>query len=250
MADIRLAGVTKRFGAVVAVKDVNLEIRHREFLGVIGPSACGKTTLLRLIAGLDLPDAGRIYIDGKLATEIKTRERGIQLVFQDYALWPHLKVFEKKSYSNLSFPMRVRKWLRDEIISRVNKVNSSVGIEESLYDRRPAALSEGQKQRVALSRALVVVPKALLLDEPMSNLDPPSHVKIREELKKLHHEYGMTTVMVTHNIADAFAIADRMVIMREGGIVQAGSPKDIYERPADSFIRDFIRCYDVGRYLG
>lgn len=245
MADIRLINVTKRFGEVVAVNDIKLEIKHRELLGVVGPSGCGKTTLLRLIAGLERPDSGEIYIDGKLSNDIEVTERGIHLVFQSFALWPHLKIFDKVKLTNLSFPMRMRKWVQEEIVARVSRVNSSVGVTDAIYDRRPMELSEGQKQRVALSRALVVVPKALLLDEPMSNLDPPSRIKVRGELRKLHDEYGMTTLMVTHNIADAIAIADRMAIMNDGGIVQIGGVREVYEKPVNSFVADFIRCYDV-----
>lgn len=245
MADIRIRGITKKFGQVIAVHDLNLEIKDKELLGIVGPSGCGKTTLLRLIAGLELPDAGQIYIDGKLSTEMKAHERGIQLVFQSFALWPHMKVFDKDKFSNLSFPMRIRKWLQEEIIGRVNKVNASVGLDETFHDRRPTELSAGQQQRVALGRALVVAPKALLLDEPMSNLDPPSRLKIRGELRKLHDEYGMTTVLVTHNIIDAIAIADRMAIMKDGNILQIGKTKDVYEKPVNSFVADFIRCYDA-----
>ena len=249
MADIRLENITKRFGSVVAVNNVTMTIKHKEFLGVVGPSGCGKTTLLRLIAGLELPDEGEIYIDGKPSRDVKPGERGIQMVFQSYALWPHMKVFDKEKFTNLSFPMRIRNWLKEEIVARVRQVNSSVGVDETLHDRKPTQLSAGQQQRVALGRALVVVPKALLLDEPMSNLDPPSRVRIREELRKLHDEYGMTTVMVTHNITDVIAISDRMAIMQDGRVVQIGTSREVYERPTNSFVADFIRCYDVASAL-
>jgi multiple sugar transport system ATP-binding protein len=249
MANIKLVGVTKRFGQVVAIDALDMEIRDKELLGVVGPSGCGKTTLLRLIAGLEDQDSGEIYIDGKPSTAIKPQERGIQLVFQSFALWPHMKVFDKDKFSNLSLPMRIRNWIQEEVISRVRQVNSSVGVDETLHDRKPTELSAGQKQRVALGRALVVAPKALLLDEPMSNLDPPSRIKIRGELRRLHDEYGMTTVLVTHNIIDAVAIADRMAIMKDGRILQIGKTKEVYERPVNSFVADFIRCYDAASIL-
>jgi multiple sugar transport system ATP-binding protein len=249
MSDIKLIGITKRFGKVVAVNSIDMAIRDKEILGVVGPSGCGKTTLLRLIAGLEDPDAGEIYIDGEPSANVKAGQRGIQLVFQSFALWPHMKVFDKDRLTNLSLPMKIRNWLREEIVARVTKVNASVGVDETLHERKPTQLSAGQQQRVALGRALVVAPKALLLDEPMSNLDPPSRVKIRGELRKMHDEYGMTTVIVTHNIIDAIAIADRIAIMKDGGIMQIGKTRDVYEKPANSFVADFIRCYDAASAL-
>ncbi len=249
MAEIRLAGIRKSFGPVVALANIDLAIKDKELLGLVGPSGCGKTTLLRLIAGLETPDAGELYIDGRLATDVKANKRGIQLVFQTFALWPHMKVFDGDKLTNLSFPMRIRKWLKDEIVARVRRVNASVGVEEAYHDRRPMELSAGQKQRVALGRALVVPPQALLLDEPMSNLDPPARVKIREELRKLHDEYGLTTVIVTHNITDALAVADRIAVMQEGRIVQIGKTREVYEKPANAFVADFIRCYDAASAL-
>lgn len=249
MSDIKIVGLTKKFGRVVAVSGINLFIKDREFLSIVGPSACGKTTLLRLIAGVETPDEGEIYIDGELSTNLKPEKRGVQLVYQNFALWPHMKVFDKDKFSNLSFAMKVRKWVREDIIARVARVNSSVGVDDTFLDRKPAQLSEGQKQRVALGRALVVPPRALLLDEPMSNLDPPSHVKIRGELRNIHDEYRMTTVMVTHNLPDAMAISDRMAVMKDGKVVQVGDPREVYAHPADSFVADFIRCYDVSSAL-
>ncbi len=249
MANIVLKGLTKRFGAVLAVNNLNLTIKNQELLAVIGPSGCGKTTLLRLIAGLETPDGGEIYIGGELANDVKTEKRGVQLVFQNYALWPHMRVSDKDKLTNLSFPMKVRKWLGEDMARRIDRITASVGIDKTLHNRKPTQLSEGQKQRVALGRALVVVPKVLLLDEPMSNLDPPLRIKIRGELRKIHDEYKMTTVLVTHNMADAVAIADRLAIMKEGAIAQVGPPREVYERPVDSFVADFIRCYDVASAL-
>jgi multiple sugar transport system ATP-binding protein len=249
MANILLQRVTKSFGSVIAVNKVTMDIRNQEFLSIVGPSGSGKTTLLRLIAGLETADAGEIYIDGELVNDIRPEKRGIQLVFQSYALWPHMKVFDEDDLTNLSFPMKIRKWLREDILGRIRKVNASVGIEDALHERKPMELSEGQKQRVALGRALVVAPRALLLDEPMSNLDPPLRIKVRGELRKLHDEYRMTTVLVTHNMADAVVMADRMAVMNEGAIIQAGTPRQIYENPRDSLVADFIRCYDVASAL-
>lgn len=145
--------------------------------------------------------------------------------------------------------MKIKNWLREDMLARVSRINKSVGLDDKLGDRRPTQLSEGQKQRVAIGRSLMVAPRALLLDEPMSNLDPPSRVKIRGELRKLHDEYGMTTVMVTHNITDAMAVADRMVVMNDAVIIQVGDPREIYERPANAFVADFIRCYDIAKAL-
>jgi len=249
MADIVLKGLTKRFKTVAAVNNLNLTIKDQELLAIIGPSGCGKTTLLRLIAGLDTPDSGEIYIGGELANDVKIEKRGVQLVFQNYALWPHMKVFSKDDLTNLSFPMKIRKWLGEDMARRIDRVTASVGIDKTLHNRKPTQLSEGQKQRVALGRALVVVPKALLLDEPMSNLDPPLRIKIRGELRKIHDEYKMTTVLVTHNMADAVAIADRLAVMKDGAIAQIGSPREVYDRPVDNFVADFIRCYDVASAL-
>lgn len=249
MADIKLIGVTKNYGQVVAVNKLNLAIKDREFLGIVGPSGCGKTTLLRLIAGLERADEGEIFIGGELANDIKTEKRDIHMVFQSYALWPHMKVFDAQKLTNLSFPMKVRNWVQEDILARIKKVSHSVGIEEAFHHRKPTELSDGQKQRIALGRALVVAPKALLLDEPMSNLDPPLRVKIRGELRKLHEEYRMTTVIVTHNITDAMAVTDRIAVMKEGCIIQVGEPREIYEKPIDSFVADFVRCYDVASAL-
>ncbi|MBI4331272.1 MAG: ABC transporter ATP-binding protein [Chloroflexi bacterium] len=249
MADIKLVGITKRFGRLTAVDGLTLDIRDREFLGIVGPSACGKTTLLRIIAGLERPDEGEVYIGGELANDIKTEKRNIQLVFQSYALWPHMKVFDSRKLTNISFPMKLRNWLQQDILDRVRKVNASVGVNDAFHDRKPDELSGGQQQRIALGRALVVPPKALLLDEPMSNLDPPSRVKIRGELRRIHDEYNMTTVIVTHNITDALAVTDRLAVMKDGKIVQIGTPREVYEHPRDSFVADFIRCYDAASAL-
>lgn len=249
MAEIKLNNVTKRYGAVLAINNINITIRNSEFLAIIGPSGSGKTTLLRLIAGLETPDEGEIFIDGEFANNVKTEHRGVQLVFQNYALWPHMKVYDSGKFSNLSFPLKVKKWLVDDIMRRTDRVNNSIGIENSIFERRPTELSEGQKQRVALGRALVITPRALLLDEPMSNLDPPLRMKIRKELRLIHDEYKMTTVLVTHNMADAVAMCDRMAVIDDGNIVQIGSPKEIYENPRNEFVASFIRCFDVAMTL-
>ncbi len=249
MADILLHRLTKYFGSVLAVNNISLKIKNHEFLSIVGASGSGKTTLLRLIAGLEKPDEGEIYIDGELANDVKPEKRGMQLVFQSYALWPHMKVFDKNEFTNLSFPLKIRKWLKEDILLRINRINASVKIEQTLHGRKPAELSEGQKQRIALGRALVVVPRALLLDEPMSNLDPPLRVKIRGELRQLHDEYKMTTILVTHNMADAVIVADKMAIMKDGTILQAGTPREIYDTPRDAYVADFIRCFDVASAL-
>jgi len=176
MARASLENLTKRFGEVIAVNDVSLEIKDREFFGLVGPTGCGKTTLLRLIAGLIRPDIGKIYIDNRLVNNLKPAERGVRMVFQSYALYPHMKIYEQRKFSNLSFGLKVRRYLSEEIGRIVEKVALQVGIERKLFPRKPSELSHGQRQKVAVGRAVTIEPKVFLMDEPLSNLDPQSRV--------------------------------------------------------------------------
>jgi multiple sugar transport system ATP-binding protein len=240
VADLRLTGLSKNFGDVVAVENFTLWVDSREFLVLVGPSGCGKTTLLRLVAGLERQDSGHILIDGVLADDIPAGKRNVQMIFHNYALWPHMKVMDEKSYSNLSLPLKVRKWAVEQIGERVNEVTRRVGLERELFGRKPTQLSAGQQQRVALSRSMTTAPRVMLMDEPITNLDPPSRVKVRHEIKKLHREMETTTLYVTHNMSDAFVMADRIALMRDGTLVQVGTEQELRQHPRDDFVRDFL----------
>ncbi len=244
MAEVVLEGIGKRFGSVVAVRDLNITVEDREFLAVVGPSGCGKTTTLRLIAGLERPDSGDIRIAGERANDIPVRKRGVQMVFQHYALWPHLKVMDEKGHANLNFPLRVRKWLGTSMVTRVREVSLRLGIRDQLYSRKPTELSDGEKQRVALGRAVMVPPRVLLLDDPMNNLDTQSRLQVRQDLKKLHQDMKTTTILVTHHLPEALALGDRIAVMREGSFVQVGTPQEVYEHPVDDGVRDFVRGFE------
>lgn len=245
MAEVLLENLTKRFGPVAAVDGVDLHIRHGTFFTVVGPSAAGKTTLLRLIAGLETPDAGTIRLDGEVVNQLPAGQRGVKMVFQTHALWPHMRVFDPRRYSNLSFGLRLRRWLAERIERRVRAVSRKVGLDEKLFSRRPGELSEGEKQRVALGRAITIVPKVLLMDDPLTHLDPQSRLEVREELRLLHEDLGTTSLYVTHNLADAVALGERMAVMREGRFEQLGAPRDIVDNPSNDFVRDFIASAQV-----
>jgi ABC-type sugar transport system ATPase subunit len=244
MTTVQLEEVTKRFrhgGEVVtAVSAFSLTAWSGEFLVVVGPSGCGKTTMLRLIAVLEKHDSGHIYLDGLLVDDVPVGKRGVQMIFQSYALWPHMKVLDERRYSNLSFALKIRKWSLEDIVARLSDVTRRVGLESKLFSRKPDELSACQKQRVALARSMTTSPRVFLLDEPLSNLDPPSRVRVRQEIKQWHTELGATTIYVTHNMADAFAMADRIVIMRDGELVQVGTVHELHENPADEFVRDYL----------
>lgn len=245
MSEVILLKISKKFGQVIALADLSLDIKNGEFMVLVGPSGCGKTTTLRIIAGLEKQDSGDVFIDGVLVNNVKPEKRGIHMVFQHYALWPHMKVFDDKDYTNISFALKLRKWVSEDIVSRASAISKKVGLDKSLFSRKPNELSAGQQQRVAMGRSLILTPKVLLMDEPMANLDPPSRVKIRKELLSLHKDLKLTVLYVTHNMADAMALADRIAIMREGRLVQVDSPQRIYDNPADEFVKDFIRAYDA-----
>lgn len=221
-------------GGVVAVDKLKLSMPKGELVALLGPSGCGKTTTMRAIAGLMKPMSGQITLDGRDITKVAPNKRGIGLVFQSYALFPHLSVFE-----NVAFGLRLQKVAKDEVSRRVTAALASVGLSQ-YADRVPKALSGGQQQRVALARSIVVEPKLLLLDEPLSNLDARLRLEMRSELARLQKELGITMIYVTHDQAEALALADRIIVMREGAIEQIGTPAEIYERPVSAFVAEFI----------
>jgi sn-glycerol 3-phosphate transport system ATP-binding protein len=235
MAQVRLEHVTKRFpNEAVALNDLSLEVADGEFLILVGPSGCGKTTALRIVAGLEKPTAGRITIGERVVNDVSPRDRDIAMVFQSYALYPHMTV-----YKNLAFGLKERRTPKPEIDRRVREVSGILGLDE-LLKRRPAQLSGGQRQRVAMGRALVREPKAFLLDEPLSNLDAKLRVQMRAELKRIHQRLGITTIYVTHDQVEAMTLGDRIVVMSAGEVQQIGRPQDVYRRPANLFVAGFI----------
>jgi multiple sugar transport system ATP-binding protein len=232
---ILLEGVTKAFdGGVVAVDDITLEIAPSEFLVLVGPSGCGKSTLLRMIAGLEESTGGTIWIDAKDVTDLPPRSRDIAMVFQTYALYPHMTVRD-----NLAYGLKVRKTSKTETAKRVDDVAQLLGL-ENLLDRRPAALSGGQRQRVAMGRAIVREPKAFLMDEPLSNLDAKLRVSMRASLSALHARLGTTTVYVTHDQVEAMTLGQRVAVMRDGRILQVDTPQVLYATPVNLFVAAFI----------
>lgn len=246
-ATVELRQLVKRFGKdVVAVDHVDLFIERGELITLLGPSGCGKTTALRLIAGLERPTAGQILIDEEDVSRLPAYLRDITMVFQSYALFPHMNVFE-----NVAYGLRVARRPKDEIAARVGEALAMVGLEE-LGHRATAALSGGQQQRVALARALVIRPRVLLFDEPLSNLDAKLRRRVREDIRELQQRLGITSVYVTHDQEEALAISDRVVVMREGVIEQIGSPHDLYTRPRTRFVADFIGSANFlpGQYDG
>lgn len=234
MVRVLLKNITKRFGSVIAVNALNLEVNDQEFLVLLGPSGCGKTTALRCIAGLETPEEGEIYIGDRLVNELDPKERNVAMVFQSYALYPHMTV-----YKNMSFPLENMKVAPDEIDKRVKQTAKLLKV-EALLDRKPKQLSGGQRQRVALGRAIVRDPTVFLMDEPLSNLDAKLRVYMRAELKKLQKELGVTTVYVTHDQVEAMTMGDKVAIMNEGILQQVGTPDDIYSHPENMFVAGFI----------
>ena len=234
MAEIELRGVTKRWGSFIGVQNLDLQIRDKEFLVLLGPSGCGKTTTMRMIAGLEDASSGTILIGGKPVNGLDPKDRDVAMVFQSYALYPNLSVYE-----NIRFPLRVRGIPKSEHDARVRRAADMVELGD-LLDRRPAALSGGQRQRVALARAIVRQPSVFLMDEPLSNLDAKLRVSTRAQIKNLSHELQVTTIYVTHDQIEAMTLADRVVVMKSGLVQQMGTPTDIYERPANTFVAGFI----------
>ena len=235
MAQVQLSEVCKTYpGGVEAVKDVNLDIKNEEFVVLVGPSGCGKTTTLRMIAGLEEITKGDIRIGDRVVNDVPPKDRDIAMVFQNYALYPHMTV-----YKNMAFGLKLRKYPKKEINERVTQTAKILGIEH-LLERKPKALSGGQRQRVAVGRAIVRQPSAFLFDEPLSNLDAKLRVETRAELKKLHRRLQTTSVYVTHDQEEAMTLGDRVVVMKDGVVQQAGAPLDIYDRPVNRFVAGFL----------
>ncbi len=220
MVSLSLRKLTKRFGSVIAVDQASLDVEAGEFLVIVGESGCGKTTTLRLIAGLEQPDR----------------------IFQNYALWPHMRVFDDQRYSNLSLPLKVRKWSSDKIAEFLRPLAWKIGIEESFFKRKPSELSGGQQQRVALGRAMVTSPNIMLMDEPLSNIDPPNRLKMRQEILAFHKENKLTTLYVTHNLADGIALADRIAVMHKGRFEQADTAENLMRSPSTEYVADFFKA--------
>ncbi|MEM1284978.1 MAG: ABC transporter ATP-binding protein [Pseudomonadota bacterium] len=234
MAEIELRKVGKRWGSFVGVDNFDLTIADREFLVLLGPSGCGKTTTMRMIAGLEEATSGDIMIGGRRVNDLDPKDRDISMVFQSYALYPNMNVYE-----NIRFPLKVRKVPQDEHDARVRKASAMVELDAFLH-RKPSELSGGQRQRVALARAIVREPNVFLMDEPLSNLDAKLRVSTRAQIKNLSHELAVTTIYVTHDQIEAMTLADRVVVMKQGVVQQVGTPTEIYDRPANTFVAGFI----------
>jgi multiple sugar transport system ATP-binding protein len=234
MADVVLRDVVKRFDNVEAVRQISLDIPDKEFVVLVGPSGCGKSTTLRMIAGLEETSSGEIYIDGEVVNDVPPKDRDIAMVFQNYALYPHMTVFD-----NMAFGLKMRRLPKQEIRERVAHAARILDITD-LLDRRPKQLSGGQRQRVAMGRAIVRNPKVFLFDEPLSNLDAKLRVQMRTEIKRVHQKVKTTTVYVTHDQVEAMTLADRVVVMNGGRIEQVGAPNDLYHRPKTRFVAGFI----------
>lgn len=235
MASVSLREIYKKYaGGVIAVSDFNIEIKDKEFIILVGPSGCGKSTTLRMIAGLEEISEGELYIGDRLVNDIAPKDRDIAMVFQNYALYPHMTVFE-----NMAFGLKLRKVPKDEIARKVEEAARILDISH-LLDRKPKALSGGQRQRVALGRAIVREPQVFLLDEPLSNLDAKLRAQMRTEISKLHNKLGTTFIYVTHDQTEAMTLGDRIVIMKDGVIQQVGTPQEVFDHPANLFVAGFI----------
>jgi iron(III) transport system ATP-binding protein len=238
MAFIKIEGLTKNFGAFRALNGIDISISEKEFVTLLGPSGCGKTTTLRILAGFLTPDAGSVAVGGEVISSpehvVQPEQRRMGMVFQNYAVWPHMSVRE-----NVAFGLRYSKLPRKEHSARVEQILASMGL-DGLENRHPGELSGGQQQRVALARSLVVEPSILLLDEPLSNLDAKLREHMRSELKSLQRRTGITFVYVTHDQAEAMALSDRIVVFRRGSVQQVGTPREVYEQPANLFVADFM----------
>src|SRR5437763_1649338 len=234
MSQVVIRNANKKYGDVHAVKDVNLQIRDKEFMVFVGPSGCGKTTTLRMVAGLEAITSGDILIGDKVVNDLPPMDRDIAMVFQNYALYPHMSV-----YDNMAFGLKMRKFEKAEIKRRVDRAAAILDIGQ-LLARKPRQLSGGQRQRVALGRAIVRDPKVFLFDEPLSNLDAKLRVQMRVELKKLHERLGTTAIYVTHDQVEAMTLGDRVVVMKDGWVQQVGEPLDLYNKPANKFVAGFI----------
>ncbi|WP_297073844.1 ABC transporter ATP-binding protein [Thermococcus sp.] len=234
MVDVRLENIVKTFEGTTALKGISLHIKHKELFTLLGPSGCGKSTTLRIIAGLDYPDSGHIYFGDEDVTYLPSYQRGAVLVFQNYALWPHMTVFD-----NVAYGLKLKKLPKEEIKRKVEWALELVKL-KGFENRYPTQLSGGQQQRVAIARALVVEPKVLLLDEPLSNLDAKLRLEMRSEIRRIQRELGITVIYVTHDQEEAMAISDRIAVMNVGTVEQVGTPRDIYERPRTEFVASFM----------
>jgi multiple sugar transport system ATP-binding protein len=244
MGHVELIQVSKRYGATEAVASVSLGIADHEFVVLLGPSGCGKSTLLKMIAGLEEISDGEIYIDGKLVNYVRPAERNVAMVFQNYALYPHMTVFD-----NIAFPLRMTGVPKTETAERVRRAAQALGL-ETLLERRPEQLSGGQRQRVALGRAIVREPAVFLMDEPLSNLDAQLRVQTREELLRLHARLQTTTIYVTHDQIEAMTMGHRIVVMRGGVVQQVGPPQDVYDEPANTFVAAFLGSPRINLHEG
>lgn len=244
MANVICRNLMKRFGDGLAVNNVNLEVAEGEFLVIVGPSGCGKTTTLRMIAGLETISEGEILIDNQLVNHVEPRHRDIAMVFQNYALYPHKKVFD-----NIAYPLQLRRVAKAEIRQRVQETSKLLGIEH-LLERRIRQLSGGERQRVALGRAIVRKPRLFLMDEPLSNLDAQLRIQMRREIIRLQRQLGITTVYVTHDQVEAMTMGDRIVVMRGGLVQQIGEPEQIYHQPANLFVARFIGNPPMNQFDG
>lgn len=234
MTHLELRGLEKKFGETLAVADLNLQVNKGEFFALLGPSGCGKTTTMRLIAGLEKPTAGEIHLAGRSLVGLDPADRDVAMVFQDYALYPHMNILE-----NVGYPLKVRRVKPAERVERVREVAVSLRIDH-LLDRRPSQLSGGQQQRAAVGRAVVYPAQLLLMDEPLSNLDAQLRFEARSFLKKLQKDLGLTVVYVTHDQVEAMGLADRIAVMQNGRVQQVGTPRQIYQQPANTFVASFI----------
>ena len=234
MVSVTLENLTKKFGDVIAVNDLNLKIKDQEFLVLLGPSGCGKTTTLRLICGLEVPTEGHIYLGDKDVTFMHPKDRKMSMVFQSYALYPHMT-----AYDNIAFPLKIKKSNSEDIRRRVRRVAELLGIEH-LLDRKPRALSGGEAQRVALGRAIIMEPEVFLMDEPMSNIDAKLRVYLRGEIKKLQRDLKITTIYVTHDQIEAMTMADRVAVISNGKLQQVSPSVELYSNPKNSFVAGFI----------
>ena len=234
MAEVELSSVSKRWGSFVGVDNFNLKIPDKEFLVLLGPSGCGKTTTMRMIAGLEDPSEGQVIIDGSIVNDVEPKDRDVAMVFQSYALYPNMNVYE-----NIRFPLKVRGIPNETHDAKVRRASSMVELDEFLH-RKPAELSGGQRQRVALARAIVREPNVFLMDEPLSNLDAKLRISTRAQIKNLSHELAVTTIYVTHDQVEAMTLADRVVVMNHGVVQQVGTPTEIYNSPLNTFVAGFI----------
>ena len=244
MATVNMDHIFKKFGEVTAVNDLNIKVRDEEFLVLVGPSGCGKTTALRMVAGLEEQTSGDIFIGDRLVNDVPPKDRDIAMVFQNYALYPHMSV-----YDNLSFGLRLRGVPKDDIKRRVDAVAQMLGLEK-LLQRKPKELSGGQRQRVALGRAIVREPKVFLMDEPLSNLDAKLRVQTRADLLKLHQRVKTTTIYVTHDQVEAMTMGDRIAVMRDGLLQQLDTPQVLHDRPANLFVAGFIGSPAMNFFTG